>query len=895
MRVTDPSWQRWDEVDRLFTAALDLPEARQKTFVLDECGDDWELAEAVLSLLRAERESEGLFQAPDSGTAREALEDLAALDSESVDGIVPDRVGSYRIIREIGRGGMGSVFLAERADADFQQRVAVKVLRRGIDTDDIVRRFLAERRILATLTHPNIARLLDGGSTADGRPFVALEYVDGTPITDYCDATGLALAQRLEVFLRVTDAIRYAHSKLVVHRDLKPSNILVTREGRVKLLDFGIAKILAGDASDPDGSALTRTGAKVFTPDYASPEQLRGEPVTTASDVYQLGILLCVLLTGRRPFERRREPSTSGADADSAVTRPSTMIGGEDVTAGVVAQQRATTPERLRRALRGDLDTIVQKALRDEPERRYASAEQLAEDVRRYLDGRPVLARPDTLAYRSGKFLRRHRWVVPAAVAALLLLIGYVGISARYTVQLERERNAARLEADRAEEVQRFLVELFQSPDPFAPANAERGRSITVAEALDIGAERVLSELNDRPRIQARLLDAIAAVYGSLGVPEKALPLGERALALHERLDGHASDAYRTALANIAGYEGAAGHADTALALFQRRMRMALADSGASPTDLAEAHQQLAEHLNMRMGRPADAERELRLGLALADSVELPANTVAALNRVLSDVLGTLGRPAEAEPHARTALALTQQALGAQSADAAIAHESLAKVLGALNRNHEAAAEFEKGMGILEKTLGPENSNTVNARNNLALFRRQIGDLAGAERGLRQVLQARVKQWGPDAEIVGSTYQNLGVVLYDLARLDEAADMHRRAAAIYDRVLEPGNYLLAFPYLSLSRVEIDRGDFRSAESSARRALRILRETLPPGHYATAVARCRVGRALLGQGRSDAGMTELRSAAEVIRASPQAASYRDECIAPLLPEMKRTEH
>ncbi len=885
MAMNDPGRQRWKEIDRLFAAALERPQEERERFVAGRCGTDAQLCAAVISLLRAERDSEGLFRAPDLTTAREALQELAT--GSEIPGAEPplERVGAYRLLRRIGRGGMGSVYLAERAAADFQQRVALKLLRRGIDTEDIVRRFLLERRILAGLAHPNIARLYDGGSTEDGRPYLVMEYVDGTPITEYCDAARLPLARRLELFLGVADAVRYAHAQLVVHRDLKPSNILVTRDGRVKLLDFGIARIL--DAAEDDEAPLTRTGSRVLTPEYASPEQLSGRPITTASDVYQLGILLYLLLAGHRPFDRGRAAVAEGLGGQEVTAvRASARVGSgeEDVR---IAHRRSTTPERLRRALRGDLDTVLQKALREQPERRYTSVEQLADDIRRHLDGRPVGARPDTLAYRATRFLRRNRLVALAGVAALLFLLLYVGSAIRHATRLERERNAAREQADRAEQVQRLLIEILRSPDPFAPANPERGRAITVVEALDTGASRVLAELGGRPRIQANLLDALVEVYTNLGTSEKAVPLAARALSLHERDDGVVSRAYRDGLARLALALGAAherASADSALALLQRRLTLVLAAPDPSVAEQVEAHNDLASQFGY-VDRIADAERELRRALTLADSTVPPAQ-LAAVHRGLSDVLQRLGHAADAVPHARQALTLDSVAFGVQSANAGMAHESLAEVLSDLGRNDEAAGEYERGVAILERTLGPENGNTLNALNNLAVLRRRMGDLEGAERDLRRLLEARVRLMGPNHREVGTVYQNLGTVLSGLGRLDEAAEMHRRAASIYEAALQPGSYLIAFPHLSLAGVELAQGDFPAGEASARRALRILERALPAGHFATAVARCRLGRALLGQGRAREGMAALTTAARVIRSSPQAAAYRDECLGAL---------
>ena len=881
MAHDDPAWRRWAEVNRVFAASLELPdEAAQEAFVLERCGADRELRDTVLSLLQAERESEGFLESADGATAHAALAELASRPAAS--GASGVDIGPYRVIRPLGRGGMGTVYLAERTGEDFVQRAAIKLLRRGVDTDDVVRRFLAERRILAGLVHPNIARLLDGGSTRDGRPYLAMEYVDGEPITEYCDARRLSVDRRLELFLRVTDAVAYAHTKLVVHRDLKPSNILVTAEGRVKLLDFGIAKILGGDGDD--ASVLTRTGWRVLTPEFASPEQLRGEPITTASDVFQLGMLLYVLLTGRRPFGARAGSRGAGAVDTVEPRRPSSSVSEPD--AADVARLRATSPDRLRRRLRGDLDTIVLESLREEPERRYDSVGRMADDVRRHLEGLPVSARPATLTYRAGKFLRRHGWVAPTATAALLFAALYVGTSVRYTRRLEDERNAARQQAARAEEVQKFLTELFQSPDPFTPADPARGREITVVEALDIGADRVLAELGNRPRVQASLLDAIAGVYGSLGVTDHALDLARVALGLHATADGVGSPPYRTALAEVALLEETEGRADTALALYRRRLVLTLADPEATSAEEATAHGDLATALaDPYVERLEEALQEFRQALAVNGSGSVPPDRLAAIHRGLANVLQTLDRQVAALPHARLALHYAEAAFGPASATAGMAHESLAKVLDSAGRRDEAGAEFQRAYDILKATLGPDDRNTLNARNNQALFRRRGGDLAGAEQELRELLSAYRRTGGGQDIEIADTYQNLGVVLRGLGRLDEAAAMHRRAGVLYGRILEPDNYMAAYPWLSLSAVELTMGKADSAEAHARRALTVLRRSLPPGHYARAVARCRLGLALLAEGRRDSALVLLRSASRAIRSTPMAKTYRQECEPP----------
>ncbi len=848
---SDPIWTRWEEVNRLFEEALEWPEEVRHRLLAERCEGDPELLEAVASLLRAEVDSHGRFVGPDPALALAALVDRP----QGPGGTPPEAVGPYRILGEIGRGGMGTIYRAERATPDFRQEVAIKVLRRGVDTDDVVRRFIAERRILAELAHPNIARLVDGGATSDGRPYLVMEYVEGSHITRYCDDGDLGVEERVRLFLEVVDAVRYAHGRLVVHRDLKPSNILVTPRGDVKLLDFGIAKLLEGDGAE----AHTRTHHHLLTPEYASPEQLRGEAVSTASDVYQLGVLLYRLLAGVRP-----SPSAPFPPTPEAVTRakPPSAVA-EDA--------------RLRTALRGDLDTIVLKAMHPEAERRYLSAEGLADDLRRYLEGRPVLARPDHLAYRTGKFLGRHRWVAPALVAAAVGAGSWLALSARHTRELERERNLAREEAERALEVQAFMAELFRSADPFSPADPERGRAITVVEALDLGAARAEQELVHRPRIHASLLETMSLVHTNLGQRDRARPLAERALAIHDSLGGPTSPGYRAALGALAR----ATEGDASLELFRRRVELATAASGPLDPEVVGARVALASR-QVELGLLVEAEAEFLALEALADSVPVADSDRASIAFRLAGLAADFGRE-DAESRAREVLELYGALWGERSPSTAMAREKLANVLAARGEHAAAAAEFAGALELFVGTLGEENPNTLAALNNFALQQRASGEFEEAERLLRRLIDLRERIHGREHVEVGNGYQNLGATLTDLGRTAEAIRAHETAAAIYDAVLAPDVFLRGLPHLSLAGIHLEGGRFAAAEGSARRALRVLEGTLPPDHPATAVARCRVGRALLGLGRQAEANPLLDAAAPVIRTNVLAAPYREECL------------
>ncbi|MEM8932121.1 MAG: serine/threonine-protein kinase, partial [Acidobacteriota bacterium] len=476
---------RWRRAQELFHTALEHPVEERSAWLDRTCGEDRRLYAAVVALL----------DAADGATDRvDRVVDSAAT---TLAGGHPDRIDAYRILDLLGRGGMGAVYLAERDDEHYRQQVAIKVVRHGLGHPELLARLRQERQILANLRHPHIARLLDGGNTVDGSPYVVMEHIDGEPIDTWCDHHRLDVDRRLELFAKVCDAVQHAHRNLVIHRDLKPSNLLVDRDGEPKLLDFGIAKLLDPALVGPS-SAETAPGVLHLTPEYASPEQFGDLPLTTATDTYSLGVVLYELLTGRRPHVVRRARLPFAVCGIEPPLASDAM--GQSADPDRVAVDRATTVDSLRRRLTGDLDTILDKALRKEPERRYASVEQLADDVRRHLTGLPVLARPATFRYRVGKFVARHR------AATLATLVGSILVSmltAFYTTRLSDERARVLAEASRRATVGDFLIRLFGAAHP----DEARGDELTLREFLDQSASHLEAEL-DEPELRSEIHDA---------------------------------------------------------------------------------------------------------------------------------------------------------------------------------------------------------------------------------------------------------------------------------------------------------------------------------------------------------------------------------------------------
>jgi len=850
--MTTPSDRR-RHVDAVFAEATERPTEARGAFLDAACPD---------AAFRAEVEAM-LESDAAAGVFFSSAADRLAVAAEAVTARPPERAGPWRPTRLLGRGGMGEVYLAERADADapdgFRQRAALKLVQPGL-APGLVARFHAERRILAGLEHPGIARLLDGGTASDGRPYLAMELVEGEPITTYCDRHRLGVDARLALFAQACDAVAYAHARLVVHRDLKPSNVLVTDDGRVKLLDFGVARLLDAD------SDATRTEVGALTPEYAAPEQLRGEVPTTATDVYALGVLLYELLAGQRPF---RLPQRLALEAARVVleerpTDPSTAVGQTEA-AEAVAEARATRPERLRRRLRGDLDRIAQVALRKEPARRYASAEALGRDVRRHLDGLPVEARPASAGYRAARFVRRHRGAVLAVVVGGLGLVAYAATVTVQRAEIVRQR-------DRAEAVASLLGGLFEDADPYRD-ESDRDAAITDAtplgDALHAAALRVEADSAIDAAVRHDLLGRLAGTLASLGADSLALDVDRRRARLAEAAFGARRETAEAV--GLWGYhlsEAARDSLDLARADSLLRRALVLAEA-AGPDAETDALVALATHAKDH-GDPAEAERLARRAVALAR--RQPGADLATALMIHGLALGTTGDAEGAYRALAEAVALARRERAAGSANLVAVLANAASAAHEVGRTDEALAYEAESAALAEERLGVDHATALTVRANLASTLAEAGRLDEAERVHRDVLARRLRTLGPRHAATGTSYQQLAGVVWDVGRPDEAADLYRRAAAAFDAALPASTPTRAFPYLSLARLDADRQRYAEAEVAAREALRLARQSVGAGHPMTGDAEARLGRALVGQGRVaegrrplDAGLTILRAA------------------------------
>ena len=896
--------ERWLEIRSLLDAALQREPADRGAFLERSCRDESLLRDAQ-SLLMAVEDAGSFIEEPAlprpgaAGTATLTWGPPAP-QSPPVGG--PKRIGVYEVDRQIGQGGMGTVYLATRADDVFRKKVAVKVLKRGMDTDEVVRRFRSERQILANLAHVNIAQVLDGGSTSDGLPYLVMEYVEGTPINTFCDLHRLGLTQRIRLLHKVCGAVGVAHRNLVIHRDIKPANVLVTESGEPKLLDFGIAKLLSTEGF-PETVVPTRPGSTFMTPEYASPEQVLGKAVTTASDVYSLGVLLYELLTGHRPyyFESRRPVDVRKAVCEAEPERPSSAVGKtvelqsggvrRTVTPRDVSAARREDPRRLRHRLAGDLDNILLKALRKDPQRRYGSVEQLAEDLERYLTGRPVRARPDTFGYRTSKFVQRHRAMV-AAVAVLLLLAG--GFVTTLVVQHRQVVD----ERDRAELVSEVLTEVFALSDPVR----SRGESVTVREVLDRGTEHIEDLLAERPEVRAEIyatlgrtyknlglypearehlesaaaglprqgaallradvLDQLAQVLGLEGDFDRARDLGHEALALRRKVHGKTHPSVVASLMHLARLDDLAGRYRQAREGYQEALVLA------RQTDEAELLGMVLDRFGQLLVHTGDHDEAEGL---LAEALEIfrrlgdeHPEVPSAMNNLSLAVAAH--DPERAEELLRAALELQRGRYQEARPSLADSVENLAHLLHRRGRYEEAEPLYEEALELRHEVHGPRHPRIAGTLDKLASMRTTQGRLEEAEQLYRHALEMLLAMLGDAHAETAHTMTSLGQVLLHRGQLDEAEEMFTRSLDVTRRALGENHARVGIVLTSLAGVAKAKGDLDSAERQFGKAVEVLRKAHDAANLAGALHN--LATLLRDAGRLDEARDRFREALAV---------------------------
>ena len=823
----DPS--RSQQAEQLFIEALELEPSARGAFLDRTCGADTALRDDVKSLLDASARSADYFeQLPERMGIAKLMSSGIDGDPEGtrVVGAAGEQFGQYTLTEPVGSGGMGTVWRAARSDGRFEGEVAVKLLSR-LAGGAAPERFALEGQYLAKLTHPNIARLLDAGVGPNEQPYLVLEYIKGLPIDQYCDEHALNIEARIHLFLSVLDAVAHAHARLIVHRDIKPSNVQVAVDGTVKLLDFGVAKLLSDEAV-AGNKGLTREMGAALTPEYAAPEQLNGDTITTATDVYSLGLLLWLLVTGSNPRETSALRSLAELRA-LAQKEPTRLLAAVTSSPsldelGRLAKHRNTSASELLKTLRSDLDNIVRKALAVEPDERYATVADFAQDLRSYLRHEPVTAQAPTIRYRAQKFLRRHRGGVLAAALTLLTLLSAAAITAWQGMEAQRQRDAAvyqqqraeqalvqvQAQRDRATRLSEFLAGVFRASEP----GEARGRSVTARELLDQAVERLHVDLADQPLARAEMEIAMGQAYAALGLFDPARDLYTAALETRRtHLSGEDPELIE-ALDLVARVHATQGRRTEALALAEQVLVLREQTLGAG-------HPQVANSLAMLARLRIDlmeygAARDL-LKRALAIQQQAPE----AAGRPLANTLRTLG------------------------------------LVDTWEENHDSALGFyRQAMEAARAGMPPDDPWQFNLYDDIGIGYAGSGQIDRAIEVTREGLDERMRILGPDHVDVSYSLHNLARLLTNQGELDAAEEMLLRGIAIRERALGPQHVAVAYLTHSLANVHLRRNAPDAAEPWFLRSLEILRTGLGESNIATHDAREGLAIVRILQGRHD---------------------------------------
>jgi eukaryotic-like serine/threonine-protein kinase len=839
------SQARSQRIRKLFEEARALNAGELNGWLAERCGDDFALQDEILGLLADATEGSAAF---DPRVNRAVAGTWAEIED-----VPPGRlIGRYRVLRTLGRGGMGAVYLAERADEQFQQQVAVKLIDGLVPAGALARRFRAERQILANLNHANIARLLDGGAGEDGVPYLAMEYIDGIRLDRYCDENGLDVRRRLRLFQQVCAAVQYAHQHLVVHRDIKPSNILVTAEGSPKLLDFGIAKLLdeerTGEVDD-----LTRLHERIWTPGYASPEQMRGERIGTVSDVYSLGVLLYYLLTGVHPY------ALSGRNAAEYLHLVETL---DPPRPSAAIDKSSPAARTLAHTLAGDLDNIVLRAMHRVPERRYPSAAALAEDVQRYLDDRPVEARPDAWTYRIGKFARRN---TAALAATSVVLVSIVALVAFYTARLTAERDVAERERAVSASVSQFMREVFRVASP----SAARGNSVTVREVLDAAVKRIDTDLHTEPRLRTQLLVSMGQAYNGLGLWDQASQLLERAVEQERKSFGDSHMELAEALTALATANHNANRFDVGLEQYREALKIREALGRTRDADAAALLNSIAgsfraqQHFDQSLGYSGRAE-------AIARALD-PAQP-RVLGQVLQGYAMTyllIGEHARAERLARDSLALLHDAVNDDYDAYATSVYALAESLRRQYKLEESAKLQRELLEAQIDRLGAGATLVARTWNNISHVMRASGKYQESQDALLQSISIYAKDPKENAFDLAVSYHNLGGLQNEAGKPKEALQWLQRALEIRQQISGPRSAQLISTLLEMSAARRQLHDIQGAAATFAQAESLARETIPPTDKRYAQISLEGARLALARKDPAAAITAARAALALI--------------------------
>ncbi len=805
---------RWQKIGIIFEEALKLDEPERTEFLKSACDNDQEMIEEIITLIEADSNVPRLLKS-------KAADSINLLLHKNYEGKI---IGKYRIIKQIAEGGMGAVFLAERADGQFNQKVALKIIKPGMNSAEIIKRFGIERQILASLQHPNIARLLDGGLTEENLPYFTMEYVEGKPIDEYCNGNGLSINERLKLFSKVCAAVQYAHQNLVIHRDLKPSNIMITKDGIVKLLDFGIAKVFT--ENDPlQQTAYPGTKFNVMTPEYASPEQVKGEHVTTSTDIYSLGLVLYLLLTGEKAFKLN---SRSPVELEKIIcltepSKPSSLISTKKKNSIPQTEGKDNIgnvqPDKLKKILSGDIDNICLTALRKEPGRRYASAEQFQQDIENFLKGMPVSARQSTPAYRAGKFIKRHKIAV---ISSFIIFTAVTVITTYYTIQLKRERDKARLEAQKAQQVAGFLKNIFKVSDPYQA----RGETITARELLDKGAQKINNDLSDQPDVKETMLNLIGEVYINLGLYEKAEKLFNEALRINEK-DNKINADLAESLKDLGEIHLFKGEFKPAEPLLKKSMSIYSSLSQKNNIDYMNCLSDLAWYYYLSGNY--DKADSLYINIIASLRSGFPDN-----NELRYTMMNDLALDYHEEGKYEKADSLFNMTLSEQKKiygskphpELSTTTYNYAELLRDKGDYKRAEKMFRTSLDMDIKLHGPEHPDVAYSMQGLASIYRLQGKYGYAKDLYLKVLAMREKFLGKEHPDVAFAIYNIGLVYFNEQKYDSAKIYFTRSMTMHAKLNGPEHKSVGICLKELSDINCMEGNFNLAEQQVRHSMEI---------------------------------------------------------------------
>ncbi|MEM7432238.1 MAG: serine/threonine-protein kinase [Pseudomonadota bacterium] len=806
----------------------------------------------------------------DDSILRDPIADSATKLSETTkDPWLGRELGAYRIVDRIAAGGMGAVFLAERADEQFEQQVAIKITASQLLSEDAVERFKTERQLLASLQHPYIAQLLDGGTTEEGLPYLVMEYVAGEPIDQHCDSHSLTVRERLALFSKAAQAVDYAHRNLVVHRDIKPSNILVTEDGTPKLLDFGIAKLLEPSTLRVQDNK-TQIGRRMLTVEYASPEQVRAERVTTATDVYSLGVLLYQLLTGRSPYDFSDDSmkSVESQILDTLPDKPSNRVTGAFETADAIGRTRSTTLSQLRRRLAGDLDNIVMMALRKEPERRYRSAGAMVEDIDRFLGHRPVEAQTDSWHYRTRKFLRRNALATSFVAAAFVFANIFAFTTAQQNERISAERDAANLVAD-------FLIDTFEAARP----EEFQGETVTAEQVLNNASERIVDELTDQPDVQARLMHVMGSSYVSLGLFESSIDLYEQALALGQQ--GHLAEQ------DLAQVATRLGDARSTLGQFEPATdAFAIAQSIYDQME-DQNSPAYAQHLVL-YGYHQHTNGEWQEGLGkLIASAEISKTFASDPDAIYTDTLHNIGglylvqeNLDQAAHYLTLALNTGHPKWGEGRKERAITSGLLARVLNRSGRSEEALPLIEQTISILKNVYGNKHHYLAPAYGDYGFTLAELGQYEKAESVMDEALDINVAHYGAEHYNVAISYGGIAAIKAQQGQHDEAvalAENSLRIKRISYGAEHPG---MAITHRRIGEYSRSVGDYQKSIDNLSAALAIDIDTRGEQHRRVAELYVERAKTHAAMGSSSTATADASSGLAIFESMDQPKVYSD---------------